>query len=251
MIQRFEGKAEEPKKEEKPAGGDDDEDGGDAPKGPPTAAMKPGMNRFTWNMRHPGFTDFDGMILWTSRNRGVLALPGAYKAHLIIDGKQQEQGFAITRDPRVTGVSDADLKARYDLAQAVTAKVSEANRAVLLVRGLRAQAEAQAKAKPLPAPVTALLARLTAVEAEIYQVKNQSRQDPLNYPIKLNDKLAGLIGVIDSADAAPTDGARAVFADLSGQLSRQLQALETALAELPAVNAALQAAGLKPLDRVK
>ncbi len=251
LIQRFEGKAEEPKKEEKPAGGDDDEDGGDAPKGPPTAAMKPGMNRFTWNMRHPGFTDFDGMILWTSRNRGVLALPGAYKAHLIIDGKQQEQGFAITRDPRVTGVSDADLKARYDLAQAVTAKVSEANRAVLLVRGLRAQAEAQAKAKPLPVPVTALLARLTAVEAEIYQVKNQSRQDPLNYPIKLNDKLAGLIGVIDSADAAPTDGARAVFADLSGQLSRQLQALETALAELPAVNAALQAAGLKPLDRVK
>ena len=89
------------------------------------------------------------------------------------------------------------------------------------------------------------------MEAEIYQVKNQSRQDPLNYPIKLNDKLAGLIGVIDSADAAPTDGARAVFADLSGQLARQLQALETALTELPFVNAALQAAGLKPLDRVK
>lgn len=251
LIQRFEGKAEEPKKDDKPAGGDDDEDGGDAPKGPPTAAMKPGMNRFTWNMRHPGFTDFDGMILWTSRGRGVLALPGTYKAQLIVDGKIQEQGFAIMRDPRVAGVSDADLKARHDLAQAVTAKVTEANKAVLQVRGLRAQAEAQAKIKPLPAPVTALLAKLAAVEAEIYQVKNQSRQDPLNYPIKLNDKLAGLIGVIDSADAAPTDGARAVFADLSGQLARQLQALETALADLPAVNAALQAAGLKPLDRVK
>jgi hypothetical protein len=170
---------------------------------------------------------------------------------LIVDGKIQEQGFAIMRDTRVAGVSDADLKARYDLAQAVTAKVTEANKAVLQVRGLRAQAEAQAKVKPLPVPVTALLAKLAAVEAEIYQVKNESRQDPLNYPIKLNDKLAGLIGVIDSADAVPTDGARAVFADLSGQLARQLQALETALTELPAVNAALQAAGLKPLDRVK
>ena len=251
LIQRFEGKTEEPKKDDKPAGGDDDEDGGDAPKGPPTAAMKPGMNRFTWNMRHSGFTDFDGMILWTSRGRGVLALPGAYKAQLIVDGKIQEQGFAIMRDTRVAGVSDADLKARYDLAQAVTVKVTEANKAVLQVRGLRAQAEAQAKVKPLPVPVTALLAKLAAVEAEIYQVKNESRQDPLNYPIKLNDKLAGLIGVIDSADAVPTDGARAVFADLSGQLARQLQALETALTELPAVNAALQAAGLKPLDRVK
>lgn len=249
LIQRFEGKAEEPKTAEPATVSDDDDDAGDAPKGPPTAAMKPGMNRFTWNMRHPGFAEFDKMILWTSRNRGVLALPGAYKVRLIVDGKAQEQAFAITRDPRVTGVSDADLKARFDLAQAVTAKVSAANEGVVLIRNLRAQAEAQAKAKPLPAPVTALLARLATVEAELYQVKNQSRQDPLNYPIKLNDKLAGLIGVIDSADAAPTEGARAVFSDLSGQLAQQLAALEAALAELPAANKALTSAGLKPLVR--
>ncbi len=247
LIQRFAGKAEEPKKDE-PAGGDDDE--GEAPKGPLTAAMKAGMNRFTWNMRHPGFTAFDGMIMWSSRNRGVLALPGAYTARLVVDGKPQQQAFSITRDPRVTGVSDADLKARFDMAQAVTAKVSEANQAVLLVRGIRAQADSLAKAgKPLPAAVTALLGRLAAVEAEIYQVKNQSRQDPLNYPIKLNDKLAGLISVIDSADAPPTDGARAVFADLSAQLARQLAALEVALADLPAANAALKAAGMTPLTR--
>lgn len=254
VIQRFEGKAEAKDKDKdekgaRPAADDDDDEGGDAPEGPPTAAMKPGMNRFTWNMRHPGFTAFDKMILWTSRNRGVLSLPGAYKARLIVDGKAQEQGFAITRDPRVAGVSDADLKARYDLAQAVTAKVSAANEAVILIRNLRAQAEAQAKAKPLPAPVTALLARLATVEAELYQVKNQSRQDPLNYPIKLNDKLAGLIGVIDSADAAPTEGARAVFAELSAQLAQQLAALDAALADLPAANTALAAAGLKPLER--
>ena len=249
VIQRFAGKAEEPKKDEAPAGGDDEDDG-DAPKGPPTAALKAGMNRFTWGMRHPGFTAFDDMILWTSRNRGVLALPGVYKARLIVDGKIQEQGFAITRDLRVAGVTEADLKARFDLAQAVTARVSEANQAVLLVRSLRSQVQDRAKAgTAMPAAVTALMARLAVVEAEIYQVKNQSRQDPLNYPIKLNDKLAGLIGVIDSADAPPTDGARAVFADLSGQLGRQLQALEAVLADLPVANAGLQAAGLKPLSR--
>lgn len=249
VIQRFAGKAEEPKKDEAPAGGEDEDDG-DAPKGPPTAAMKAGMNRFTWGMRHPGFAAFDDLILWTSRNRGVLALPGAYKARLIVDGKVQEQGFAITRDPRVIGVTEADLKARFDLAQAVNARVSEANQAVLLVRSLRSQAQDRAKAgTAIAAAVTALMDRLAVVEAEIYQVKNQSRQDPLNYPIKLNDKLAGLIGVIDSADAPPTDGALAVFAELSGQLGRQLQALEAVLAGLPAANAALKAAGLKPLSR--
>lgn len=249
LIQRFAGKAEEAKADEKsrPA---DDEDDDDAPKGGPTATMKPGMNRFTWAMRHPGFTAFDGMILWTSRNRGVLALPGSYTVRLVVNEKAQEQRFTIARDPRVTGVSDADLKARFDLAQAVVAKVSEANQAVLLIRGIRAQADERAKAgKPLPAAVPALLARLAAVEAALYQVKNQSRQDPLNYPIKLNDKLAGLIGVIDSADAPPTDGARAVFADLSGQLAQQLAALETALADLPAANAALKAAGFRPIER--
>ena len=249
VIQRFAGKPEEPKKDGKDAaGGDDDEDGG-APKGPPTASMKAGMNRFTWSMRHPGFTSFKDMILWTSRGNGVLALPGSYRARLIVDGKVQEQGFTIARDPRLTGVSDADLKARFDLATAVSKRVSEANAAVLLVRGIRAQADEQGKKAPLPAAATALLARLAAVEAEIYQVQNRSRQDPLNYPIKLNDKLAGLIGVIESADAPPTEGTRLVFADLSAQLDRQLAALEAALADLPVVNAAMQRAGLKPLER--
>jgi hypothetical protein len=212
--------------------------------------MKPGMNRFTWNMRHPGYTTFDGMIFWAAGNRGVAALPGGYRARLIVDGKPQEQAFTIGADPRMKA-SAADLKARFDLAQAVTARVSEANNAVLLVRGIRAQADALARTgKPVPAEVPALMARLSAIEAEIHQVKIQSRQDPLNYPIKLNNKLAALIGIIESAEAPPTDGTRMVFADLSGQLDRQLQALEAALAQgLPAANAALQAAGQKPLTR--
>ena len=243
LIQRFDGKAEAPKKDG--AGDDDEEDG---PPKPPIAAMKPGMNRFTWPMRHPGYVSFEGMIFWAAGNRGVLALPGNYTARLIVDGKAQDQRFSIAADPRVAA-SPADLQARYDLAQAVTARVNAANQAVLLVRGIRAQADALAKiGKPLPAAVATLLGRLAAIEAEIYQVKIQSRQDPLNYPIKLNNKLAALIGIIESADAPPTEGTRLVFADLSAQLDVQLQALAAVLAsELPPANAALTAAGLPPL----
>jgi photosystem II stability/assembly factor-like uncharacterized protein len=274
LIQRFEGKAEVPKPDapkpdapkpdplkpdgQKPeaanaggavaAGGDDDED--DGPPKTPTAAMKAGMNRFTWNMRHPGYTVFDGMIFWAASNRGVAALPGSYRARLIVDGRNFEQNFTIGADPRVK-VTPAALTARFDLARAVTARVSDANNAVLLVRGIRAQVDAIAKAgKPMPAAVPALMARISAIEAEIYQVKMQSRQDPLNYPIKLNNKLAALIGIIESAEAPPTDGTRTVFAALSAQLDAQLKALETALAEgLPAANAALRAAGMTILQR--
>lgn len=279
LIQRYEGKVETPKDEATKVGAakpapvkagvptatppkvdtqsaagaadtsdDDDEDDGPAKK--PTATMKPGMNRFTWNMRYPGYTSFDGMIFWAAGNRGVAALPGSYRVRLIADGKPLEQTFTIGADPRVQVTPDA-LKARFDLAQAVTARVNEANNAVLLVRGIRAQTDALGKGgKPVPAPVGMLMAKLSAIEAEIYQVRMQSRQDPLNYPIKLNNKLAALIGVIESAEAPPTDGTRAVFAELSAELDVQLKALEAALGEgIPAANAALKAKGLTALRR--
>src|SRR2546423_15148176 len=90
-----------------------------------------------------------------------------------------------------------------------------------------------------------LSTRLSAVEGEIYQVKNQSSQDPLNYPIKLNNKIAALAGVVGGTDAKPTSQSHVVFVDLASQLDRQLLALRANLASgLPPLNAALKAAGL-------
>lgn len=215
--------------------------------------LKAGLNRFTWRMRYPGFVQFDKMILWTSRNSGVLAPPGRYTARLTVDGAVQSQPFAVELDPRVKGVTPEMVKARFDLAQAVTARVSDANRAVLLARGIRKQTDALMQNKPAPAVaqrIAAFEARLRAAEGEIYQVRNSSQQDPLNYPIKLNDKLAGLIEVIDSAEAPPTDQSRAVFADLSAQLDRRLAAFEAVIAaDLPALNAVLAKAGLPAVKR--
>lgn len=222
------------------------------PKAPALPTMKPGMNRFAWGMRWPGFTSFDKMILWTSRNRGVLALPGTYTARLIVDGKVQEQRFEVRPDPRVPDSNPAALRARFDLAKAASAKVSEANQAVLLARGIRTQTEARLAAAPPPAVNAAIRqfqGKLDTIEGEIYQVRNRSRQDPLNFPIKLNDKLAGLIGHVESADAPPTDQARAVFADLSARLDRQTTALAAVIAsDLPALNARLTAARLQPIE---
>ena len=78
---------------------------------------------------------------------------------------------------------------------------------------------------------------LSVVEAEIYQVKNRSNQDPLNYPIRINNKIAALSGVVASAEAAPTDQIAGVFDDLSRQLQVQLDRLKTLLdAEVPRFN---------------
>lgn len=223
-----------------------------APEPPPTANIAAGLNRFTWDMRYPGFTDFPGMILWTSRNRGIAAVPGTYQARLTVDGEVMTQPFEIRLDPRVISATPADLAARFELASEISARVSEANEAVLLARGIKQQSEALREgADPeLAAALSAFDERISAVEGRIYQVRNRSRQDPLNYPIMLNDKLAGLIGTVESAEARPTDQTRSVFAMLSAQLDRELAELENVLAsDLPGLNEQLRAQGMEPIAR--
>jgi kynureninase len=87
------------------------------------------------------------------------------------------------------------------------------------------------------AAADSLKSRLSAVEEAIYQVKNRSNQDPLNYPIRLNNKIAALAGVVASADARPTDQSVQVFDDLSAALQVQLDRLKAILdADVPAFN---------------
>jgi len=85
------------------------------------------------------------------------------------------------------------------------------------------------------------------VEREIYQVKNQSGQDPLNYPIKLNNKIAAVAGSVGSSNAKPTAQSYTVFNGLSAQLDVQLAAMHAALGDLSSINTMLTAAGLKPV----
>ncbi|MEM6827002.1 MAG: glycosyl hydrolase [Pseudomonadota bacterium] len=248
LIRSFNGEVKEPEDEEE----EDEVYDPTRKEPPPTADMKAGLNRFTWDMRYPGFTDFPGMILWTSRNGGITAVPGEYQARLTVDGEALTQPFEIRLDPRVKLEDPGDLEARFDLASQISAKVSEANEAVLLVRGIKQQTDALDGQidGDMAASVSAFVDRISAVEGRVYQVRNQSRQDPLNYPIMLNDKLAGLIGTVESAEARPTDQARAVFERLSGQLDGELGELEAALdGDLPNLNAQLEAAGLAPIER--
>ena len=87
------------------------------------------------------------------------------------------------------------------------------------------------------------------VEANIYQVRNRSNQDPLNFPIKVNNRIANLLSMLESGDGAPNDGMREVFdimvAELAGYTERLQEVWDT---DLAAVNAELERLGLDPLD---
>ncbi len=151
-------------------------------------------------------------------------------------------------------VSDADLQKQFDLAMQIRNKTTEANEAVLLVRGIKPQikdraSKLDAKAGPTAKALDDLEKSLSTVEGEIYQVKLQSGQDPLNYPIKLNNKIAALQGVVESADTQPTDQSYEVFKLLSDRLTTQLSTLDsTVKTKLPKVNQMLQKQKLAPIE---
>jgi len=132
-------------------------------------------------------------------------------------------------------------------------RASQANDAVLLVRGIKAQIEDRkskldAKSGAVAKALDEFAAALSAIEGEIYQVKLQSSQDPLNFPIKLNNKIAALQGVIESADVRPTEQAYSVFRTLSNGLDEQLGKLDSGVkGKMPPVNQLLQRLKLDPI----
>jgi hypothetical protein len=216
---------------------------------PPRVANKLGLNTFAWNLRYPDASTFDNMIFWAGGTNGPVVLPGTYSVRMTVNGKTYAQPLTVVRDPRVTA-SDADLREQFDLLMRIHQRTSQANDAVKTIRNVKWQLADRAKKMPADRSTAfataskSLADRLSAIESEIYQVKNQSSQDPLNYPIRLNNKIAALSGVVGGADAKPTSQSYTVFNDLSAQLDAQLSALKAALDGLPSINASLTAAGL-------
>jgi photosystem II stability/assembly factor-like uncharacterized protein len=219
---------------------------------PPRVANKAGLNMFAWNLRYPDPSVFENMILWAGSIAGPVVLPGTYSVRLHVNGQTYTQPLTVVRDPR-SKASPADLKEQFDFLMRIREKTSQANDAVKTIRNVKAQLADRSKRIPadksaaFSSAATELANRLSSIEGEIYQVKNQSSQDPLNYPIKLNNKIAALSGVVGGGDAKPTSQSYVVFNDLSAQLDRQLSAMRDVLAGLPTINATLTAAGLPPI----
>ena len=207
------------------------------------------MNRFNWDMRYPNARDFPGLIMWAGSVRGPLAPPGKYQVRLTAAGVTKTQDFVIKRNAAVPTVTDADLQEQFKLAKAINDKVTVANEAVIRIRNLKTQiADRTGKAsdQSLKAVAQTLTDKLTDVEGEIYQYRNRSSQDPLNYPIRLNNKLAALQGIVESGDNKPTDQSYTVFKDLSSRLDQQVARLDALVrTELTALNKILAAQKLE------
>jgi photosystem II stability/assembly factor-like uncharacterized protein len=236
LIKSFIGKAST--SDEEAVGNDDEIE---------TAPADSGMNRFVWDMRYPDATKVPGGIMWGGTTTGPLAVPGGYTVRLKWAGTVSTQPLTILKDPRIT-TTDADFKEQFDFLIKVRDRVSEAHEAVNRIREIRKQTDdlvgrlAKHSAKDSVAGCAKRMnEKLKAIEEEIIQVKLKSGQDALNYPIKLNDKIANLTGVAASADTRPTRQTVDVFNELSGRLETQLVKYRKVLDEdLPSFNATVK-----------
>jgi photosystem II stability/assembly factor-like uncharacterized protein len=211
-----------------------------------------GLNRATFPaMRYPSYRAVPGMVFWAAGPRPIPAAPGEYTVRLKVDGQDLSQPFRLLRDPR-SEATEANLIAQTEFAKKISARVDAANGAVLQVRDVRAKIEKAASEEPsIGDDGKAIVAKLTEVEEAIYQTKLRSGQDPLNYPIRLNNKIAALLGVVLTGDWRPTDQSVEVFNRLSGELQIELDKLQKVLStDLKALNDKLQRAG-KPTISVE
>lgn len=203
--------------------------GGGGGQGDPNLPTDVGLNRFTWNLRTPNATGLPGLIMWGGSLNGPRIVPGNYQVRLSVDGKViGTESFAVKADPRLRTTQE-DFQRQWDFLSKTREKVSATHSAIAEIRDLKRQLdELSARMKPeqkeFKDRAAEITRKLTAVEEELIQTKIRSGQDALNFPIKLNNKLAALTSLVDASDDAPTAQALDVYNDLIAQIDPQLAA---------------------------
>ena len=213
--------------------------------------LKPGGQTINWDLQYPDGVKVPGMILWWAGTGGPTALPGEYTVTLERGDERQERTFLVKADPRVEA-STEDQLAQFTFMREVQEKVSEAHQAILDLRDVRTQVKAfqdrlpEDAAPELKALGKTIIEDLTTVEETLYQTKNRSGQDPLNYPIRLTNKLAHLNALNGIGTYRPTAGSYAVKEELTGKIDEQLRTYRRIVAEdIPRYNQMILEAGVE------
>jgi hypothetical protein len=191
-------------------------------------SVEKGTNQFVWNMIYDGAESFPGMILWAGSLRGPRAIPGNYKVSLNVNGQVLNQPFTILADPRAESTLE-DMKKQFTFIKEVNQTLDNTHKSIKKIRSINgkldafmAQYKGNDNVKDLVEKAKTLKEQFSEIEKTLYQTKNRSRQDPLNFPIRLNNKLAHLNSIVARGDFAPTDQDIAVKNELTQKINEQL-----------------------------
>jgi two-component sensor histidine kinase len=209
--------------------------------------VKQGGNSFVWNMKYPGAKRLDKMVLWGADFSGAKAVPGDYIVKLSTNGEELSKDFTILKDPTSEGSID-DIKAQFDFVNEINAVVDKAHKAIINIRKIKndlkkfqSEYSDNELTKDLIEESKSISSSLDKVENELYQTKNQSNQDPLNYGVKLTNNLGNLNSAFRSGDFSPTDQDINVKNELIEKVNKQLEIYDTIISnDIPSFNSSFK-----------
>jgi hypothetical protein len=165
-----------------------------------------------------------------------------------VAGQSQTQTFTVRPDPRVK-TRPEDYAAQLALALQLRDKLSAVNQAVIEIREAKKQLARYEKEDKVASEAKALDKKLAEVEEALYQTKLKAGEDALNFPIKLNNKLAALKGDVEESDTAPTRQEQQVYEDLATRSNAELEKLKKLLeGDLPAFNKQVRDANIPAVE---
>lgn len=186
-----------------------------------------GSNVFNWNLSYPGARDFKGMILWWGNLGGPKSLPGTHQVVVNHNGLVTTKEFNLLMSPISEGSKEGILS-QYEFVKSINNKVDEAHKTIIDIRSTRDRINSllsKVDDEELQELISEIDSISSEVEQNLYQTKNRSRQDPLNFPIKLTNKLAHLNSLtqMGGEDFPPTQQAIEVRDELVALIDKELE----------------------------
>ena len=221
----------------------------------PWIPVRAGVNRFVWDLRHPGAMRLRGNRTGEEADRGPLVLPGTCEVRLRVGDRTLAESFEVVNDPR-SPAEIGELREQLDCLLEMRDRISDAYAGVRRIRDTSAEIERWCERlvrhgghEAAVGAGAALCEALAAVESALILPGEQTDSFGLHHRVRLNAALASVIGIVDSADARPTVQARALADEYMARIDGEIERLKALLDhDLRAFNDLVSEAGLPPVD---
>jgi hypothetical protein len=188
----------------------------------PELSVKPGLNRFVWDLREESIASIPGVFIEGSYD-GARVVPGMYKAALHVDSSIYEQNFQVLSDPRIKATA-ADYEKQANLLQNIAADVNDIHVSVVRMRNLQKQLagiidriENKEAYKSIVDLAGSMNAKIDEWEEKLIQTKSESNDDVINFVNKLTANYIFLRGELDTNTPHVTLGHVQRFKELNDE----------------------------------
>jgi photosystem II stability/assembly factor-like uncharacterized protein len=219
-----------------------------------------GMHRFVWDLHYSAPDalrhEFPISAIYQDTPQyplGAWALPGNYTVKLTVEDKSYTEPLIVKMDPRIS-TSLAELAKQFEMQSGAVEGMNESYETLKQVQSVRAQLKDRAAKAGKGAAANAI----AALDKQAAEIEGGTQSAFFGLPPSgkqletlstLNQHFGAILAVADSADAAPTAQATAVYKELEGALESLLSRwMKLRQEEIPSLNTLLKNANLPAID---